>query len=63
MLRFNQLLLERGVHKADFKYYISIAHTEAEITAAIDAFRPETTQSCVLSKLENGVWVCAHSRT
>ena len=39
MLRFNQLLLKRGVHKADFKYYISIARTEAEITAAIDAFR------------------------
>jgi glutamate-1-semialdehyde aminotransferase len=44
MLRFNELLLERGVHKAYFKYYISCAHSDAEITDAIEAFHRAAVQ-------------------
>ena len=39
MLRFNQLLLQRGVYKADMKYYISTAHTDEDIEEAIRVFR------------------------
>ena len=39
MLRFNELLLARGVYKADMKYYISTVHTDEDIDMAIAVFR------------------------
>jgi glutamate-1-semialdehyde 2,1-aminomutase len=37
--RFNALVRERGVFKSDNKIYVSLAHDEADIAQAIDAFR------------------------
>ena len=50
MLRFNELLLECGVHKADFKYYISTTHTDEDIAFCIAAFR----KAAQLLKAEGG---------
>ena len=36
--RFNELLLARGVLKGDTKFYISLAHTNADIQQTLDAF-------------------------
>ena len=36
--RFNQLLLERGVFKADSKYYVSTAHNRDDTDHTIEAF-------------------------
>jgi glutamate-1-semialdehyde 2,1-aminomutase len=38
MKRCNALLRERGVLKGESKYYISLAHTEADIQFTLDAF-------------------------
>jgi glutamate-1-semialdehyde 2,1-aminomutase len=38
MKRCNQLLRERGILKGDSKYYISLAHTEADVAFTLDAF-------------------------
>ena len=50
MLRFNELLLECGVHKADLKYYISTTHTDEDIAFCIAAFR----KAAQLLKAEGG---------
>jgi len=39
MRRFNTLLRERGILKGESKYYISLAHTDDDITFTIDAWR------------------------
>ena len=36
--RFNELLLARGVLKGDTKFYVSLAHTAADVQHTIDAF-------------------------
>jgi len=36
--RFTELLLERGVVKAHEKFFVSLAHTDADIAATIEAF-------------------------
>ena len=36
--RFNELLLSRGVLKGDTKFYISLAHTNADVQHTLDAF-------------------------
>lgn len=36
--RFNGLLRERGVFKGESKYYVSLAHDEADVTQTLDAF-------------------------
>jgi glutamate-1-semialdehyde 2,1-aminomutase len=38
MRRLNQLLRERGILKGESKYYISLAHTEADVAFTLDAF-------------------------
>lgn len=38
MRRFNQVLRENGVFKGDSKFYISLAHDEHDIAAALTAF-------------------------
>ena len=38
LLRFNKLLLERGVFKGDSKYYVSTAHTQDDVDMTIEAF-------------------------
>ncbi len=38
MKRCNALLRERGILKSESKYYISAAHTEADIAFTLDAF-------------------------
>lgn len=38
MKRCNQLLRERGILKGESKYYISLAHTEADVAFTLDAF-------------------------
>jgi glutamate-1-semialdehyde 2,1-aminomutase len=35
--RFNELLRERGVLKGDSKFYVSLAHTEADVRLTLDA--------------------------
>jgi glutamate-1-semialdehyde 2,1-aminomutase len=37
--RFNVLLRERGILKGESKYYISLAHDEADIRHTVEAFR------------------------
>ena len=39
MRRFNALLRERGILKGESKYYISLAHTDADIAFTIDAWK------------------------
>ena len=39
MRRFNALLRERGILKGESKYYISLAHTDEDITFTIDAWK------------------------
>ena len=36
--RFNQLLRERGIMKGESKYYVSLAHTRADIDHTIAAW-------------------------
>ena len=36
--RFNKLLRERGIMKGESKYYVSLAHTQADIDQTIDAW-------------------------
>ena len=36
--RFNKLLRERGIMKGESKYYISLAHTQADIDHTIAAW-------------------------
>ena len=36
--RFNQLLRDRGIMKGESKYYVSLAHTRADIDHTIDAW-------------------------
>jgi glutamate-1-semialdehyde 2,1-aminomutase len=36
--RFNQLLRERGLMKGESKYYVSLAHTQADIDHTIKAW-------------------------
>jgi glutamate-1-semialdehyde 2,1-aminomutase len=36
---FNALLRERGIFKGDSKYYISLAHDEADIQQTLAAFK------------------------
>ena len=36
--RFNELLLARGVLKGDTKFYVSLAHSTADIQHTLDAF-------------------------
>jgi len=36
--RFNQLLRERGLMKGETKYYVSLAHTQADIDHTIGAW-------------------------
>lgn len=38
LLRFNAILLEHGVFKAESKYYVSMAHDEADIELTLNAF-------------------------
>jgi glutamate-1-semialdehyde 2,1-aminomutase len=38
MRRFNALLRERGILKGESKYYISLAHTDADIKDTITAW-------------------------
>lgn len=38
LARFNELLLARGVLKGDTKFYISLAHTAADVQQTLDAF-------------------------
>ena len=38
LARFNELLLARGVLKGDTKFYISLAHTAADLQQTLDAF-------------------------
>jgi glutamate-1-semialdehyde 2,1-aminomutase len=37
--RFNALLRERGILKGEQKYYVSLAHTDADVAFTIDAWR------------------------
>jgi glutamate-1-semialdehyde 2,1-aminomutase len=37
--RFNQLLRARGIMKGESKYYVSVAHTKADIDHTIDAWK------------------------
>jgi glutamate-1-semialdehyde 2,1-aminomutase len=39
MRRFNLLLRERGILKGESKYYISLAHTDADIAFTIEAWK------------------------
>jgi glutamate-1-semialdehyde 2,1-aminomutase len=39
MKRCNTLLRDRGILKGESKYYISLAHTEADVARTLDAFR------------------------
>jgi glutamate-1-semialdehyde 2,1-aminomutase len=39
MRRFNALLRERGILKGESKYYVSLAHTDADIAFTIDAWK------------------------
>jgi len=36
--RFNKLLRERGIMKGESKYYVSLAHTQADIDQTIEAW-------------------------
>ena len=38
LLRFNALIRARGVFKGDSKFYVSLAHTDADIAQSLDAF-------------------------
>ncbi len=38
LTRFNQLLRERGIMKGESKYYVSLAHTQADIDHTIGAW-------------------------
>jgi glutamate-1-semialdehyde 2,1-aminomutase len=38
MARFNRLLRERGIMKGESKYYVSLAHTQADIDHTINAW-------------------------
>ena len=38
MKRFNQLLRARGILKGESKYYVSLAHTDADVAHTLDAF-------------------------
>lgn len=38
LMKFNALLLERGVLKGDSKFYVGLAHDEADIELTLDAF-------------------------
>ena len=38
LARFNELLLANGILKGDTKFYVSLAHTNADIQQTIDAF-------------------------
>ncbi len=38
LARFNELLIARGILKGDSKFYISLAHTNADVQYTIDAF-------------------------
>jgi glutamate-1-semialdehyde 2,1-aminomutase len=38
LARFNKLLRERGIFKGDSKFYISLAHDQADIDQTLDAF-------------------------
>jgi glutamate-1-semialdehyde 2,1-aminomutase len=38
MKRLNAMLRERGIFKSDSKYYVSLAHTDADIRLTLDAF-------------------------
>ena len=38
LARFNELLLSRGILKGDTKFYISLAHTSADVQQTLDAF-------------------------
>ena len=37
--RFNRRLREGGVLKGDSKFYVSLAHDEADVAQALDAFK------------------------
>ena len=39
MKRFNQALRARGIMKGESKYYVSVAHTRADIDHTIDAWK------------------------
>jgi glutamate-1-semialdehyde 2,1-aminomutase len=39
MKRFNTLLRQRGILKLDSKFYISLAHDDADIAQTVDAIR------------------------
>jgi len=39
MKRFNTLLRQRGILKPDSKFYISLAHDDADIAQTVDAIR------------------------
>jgi len=38
LMRFNRLLLDRGVFKGDTKYYLSLAHTKEDLELTFEAF-------------------------
>ena len=38
LARFNELLLSRGILKGDTKFYVSLAHTAADVQHTLDAF-------------------------
>ena len=38
LARFNRLILERGIFKADVKYYVSTAHDQADVDHTLTAF-------------------------
>lgn len=44
LTRFNALLLEEGVLKGDTKFYVSLAHDQADIQKTLDAFRSAVDQ-------------------
>jgi len=39
LLDFVRLLLHRGVFRGDLKFYVSTAHTQDDVSQAIEAFR------------------------
>jgi glutamate-1-semialdehyde 2,1-aminomutase len=42
--RFVELLVERGVIKGHEKFFVSTAHTDADVTATIEAFESAISQ-------------------
>ncbi|MBM3934892.1 MAG: aminotransferase class III-fold pyridoxal phosphate-dependent enzyme [SAR202 cluster bacterium] len=39
LLRWNKMLMDRGIFRGDTKFYVSAVHTDADIKQTVDAFR------------------------